>query len=107
MSEEREEELVEEKKPLTGKESPKRKAKRKAGQRSARRAKAPRPYPKVLLAKALEIAQQIKARNGGEPWPPAQVAEAIGMGPRTPLSSITSLRLPVTSGSRLAHETRA
>jgi hypothetical protein len=51
VSEERKEELVEEKKPLTGKESPRRKAKRKTGQKSARRARAPRPYPKVLLAK--------------------------------------------------------
>jgi hypothetical protein len=43
-----------------------------------------RPYPKVLLAKALEIPQKIKELNGGNPWTPTQIAEAIGMGSRTP-----------------------
>ncbi|HEY2945360.1 MAG TPA: hypothetical protein VGN09_23195 [Vicinamibacteria bacterium] len=42
----------------------------------------PRPFPKVPLSKALLIAQKIKELNGGEPWPPAQVAEALGMGAR-------------------------
>lgn len=46
--------------------------------------RATRPYPKVLLSKALEIPQKIKELNGGNPWTPNQVAEAIGMGPRTP-----------------------
>lgn len=30
------------------------------------------------------IAQKIKDLNGGEPWTPAQIAEAIGMGARSP-----------------------
>jgi hypothetical protein len=43
-----------------------------------------RPYPKVLLSKAMEIAQKIKELNGGNPWTPNQIAEAIGMGPKGP-----------------------
>jgi hypothetical protein len=62
----------------------KRKAKPKPRNKSTGRPKAPRPYPKVPLAKALEIAQKIKELNGGEPWTPAQVAKAIGMGSRSP-----------------------
>jgi len=42
----------------------------------------PRPFPKVPLSKALEIAQKIKELNGGEPWKSAQVAAALGMGAR-------------------------
>jgi hypothetical protein len=38
----------------------------------------------VALAKALEIAQKIKELNGGNPWTPSQIAEAIAMGPRSP-----------------------
>lgn len=65
-------------------QTPKPKSKRKPKTKAVRRAKVTRPYPKVPLAKALEIAQKIKELNGGNPWTPGQVAEAIGMGPKSP-----------------------
>lgn len=56
-----------------------------------KRAKAPsgrtkpnRPYPNVLLSRALEIPQKIKELNGGNPWQPSDIAAAIGIGPKTP-----------------------
>lgn len=69
------------------------KAKRRTGRRKTGRRKkgagrppsrSTRPFPKVLLSKALEIAQKIKELNGGNPWTPVQIADAIGMGPRSP-----------------------
>jgi hypothetical protein len=65
--------------------SRKRKRKRRRAKATGNRA-APatrRPYPKVPLAKALQISQKIKELNGGNPWTPSQVAEAIGMGSRS------------------------
>ena len=41
-----------------------------------------RPYPKVLLSRAIELAQTIKI-NGGHPWPPSDVANAMGVGGKT------------------------
>jgi hypothetical protein len=69
------------------------KVKRRAGKRKTGRRKkgsgkktprSTRPFPKVLLSKAVEIAQKIKELNGGNPWTPVQIAEAIGIGPRSP-----------------------
>jgi hypothetical protein len=73
--------------PLPVKEPKARKAKkRRRGTKAAtnRAPRATRPYPKVPLAKALEIAHKIKELNGGNPWTPSQVAEAIEMGARSP-----------------------
>ncbi|MEV8546274.1 hypothetical protein [Streptomyces sp. NPDC051572] len=39
-----------------------------------------RPYPRKPLEEALRIAQAIKEYNGGNPWPPQQVAEALNAG---------------------------
>ena len=69
-------------KPLA-KRRRRKKAKGKGKAQAQARAKPTRPFPKVALDKALEIAQMIKALNGGEPWTPAQVAEAIGLGARS------------------------
>ena len=68
--------------PEVQKAKPKRHKKTKASRNHNFRAT--RPYPKVLLSKALEIPQKIKELNGGNPWTPNQIAEAVGMGPRTP-----------------------
>jgi hypothetical protein len=51
--------------------------------RSTAGRKPTRPYPKVPLSKAIEVAQKIKELNGGNPWTPQQVAEAIDMGSRS------------------------
>lgn len=37
-----------------------------------------RPYPRVPLEKALEIPVAIREKNGGNPWPPEEVAKAVG-----------------------------
>lgn len=39
-----------------------------------------RPYPRRTLEDALRVPTAIKDKNGGQPWDPAQVAAAVGMG---------------------------
>jgi hypothetical protein len=39
-----------------------------------------RPYPRRTLEDAFKVADAIKAGNNGKPWPPDQVAKALGMG---------------------------
>lgn len=46
-------------------------------------AKPVRPYPRVTLKEALEVAIKIKELNGGNPWDPEDLARALGMGPRS------------------------
>lgn len=43
-----------------------------------------RPYPRVTLEQAIKIPQAIKDNNGGNPWPPADVADAVGLSVTTP-----------------------
>lgn len=38
---------------------------------------APRPFPREPLDRALKIASAIKENNGGNPWPPADIATAL------------------------------
>lgn len=62
-------------------------AKKKAKTKRTKRAKSARrpgkSYPSVPLEKALQIAYQIKDKNGGNAWSPDQVAAAIGSSPRS------------------------
>jgi hypothetical protein len=39
-----------------------------------------RPYPRRTLEDAIKVANAIKTGNNGNPWPPGQVAKALGMG---------------------------
>ena len=39
-----------------------------------------RPYPRRTLEDAFRVANAIKVGNNGNPWPPDQVAKALGMG---------------------------
>jgi hypothetical protein len=39
-----------------------------------------RPYPRRALEDALKLATAIRTGNNGNPWPPDQVAKALGMG---------------------------
>lgn len=43
-----------------------------------------RPYPLFSVNDAAEVAMAIVRFNGGNPWPPPQVALSLNMGPRTP-----------------------
>ncbi len=38
-----------------------------------------RPYPRVTLEEALRIPAALKEKNGGNPWPPSDVANAVGL----------------------------
>jgi hypothetical protein len=67
---------------MATKTPPKKKA--SAKQKSAGSARAKRPYPVTTLAKALGVAQKIKELNGGNPWAPADVAVALGIGAKSP-----------------------
>ncbi|HWD39796.1 MAG TPA: hypothetical protein VG944_13180 [Fimbriimonas sp.] len=40
---------------------------------------APRPFPKDTLERALKIPAAIKEKNGGNPWPPEDVAGAVNL----------------------------
>lgn len=45
--------------------------------------KAPRPFPSVTIEEAVVAAQKLKELNGGNPWPPADLANALGTSPKT------------------------
>jgi hypothetical protein len=40
---------------------------------------APRPFPKDPIERAMKVAVAIRDHNGGHPWPPADVAGAMGL----------------------------
>jgi hypothetical protein len=42
-----------------------------------------RPFPRRTIDQALRVPQALKDNNGGNPWPPAQVADAIAVGKKT------------------------
>ncbi|WP_211210658.1 hypothetical protein [Arhodomonas aquaeolei] len=42
-----------------------------------------RPFPRMSLEKALRVPTAIKEKNAGNPWPPEEVAKALGVGPKT------------------------
>lgn len=53
-----------------------------------------RPFPIVTLEDTIEIAQKIKELNGGNPWSPSEIANALGA------SSKTNSFYYLTAGSR-------
>ena len=57
--------------------------KRGASPKIQRSARISRPYPRTPLSKAIEVIQKIKELNGGNPWPPKDVADAVGIAPRS------------------------
>jgi hypothetical protein len=62
-----------------------------------------RPYPRVTLEQALRIPAALKNNNGGNPWPPADVAQAVGMSHKTPdffYLAAASRDFGLTEGSR-------
>lgn len=63
--------------PVNADTAPKREPRKKG------KTKAPaieRPYPRRTLEDSLKVANAIKVGNNGNPWPPGQVAKALGMG---------------------------
>lgn len=47
-----------------------------------RKGSGPRPFPAMALEEALKVAQIIKDKNGGNPWPPGELAKALGLAPK-------------------------
>ena len=62
----------------------KRSAKKKGAKKAGKKAggaggSGPRPFPAETLQEARRIPQLIRELNGGNPWPPAEVASALGL----------------------------
>jgi hypothetical protein len=69
-------------KKISKKQAPKRKqSKKAAGQKATKRVVPKRPYPRASLENALKIPLTLKDKNGGNPWPPSDLASAIGLSP--------------------------
>jgi hypothetical protein len=62
-------------KPKKAKKPTKKKA---SGKATAAAVKPKRPFPSVTIEEAIVIPQKIKELNGGNPWPPSDVAESMG-----------------------------
>jgi hypothetical protein len=58
------------------------KTRKSKSKRSRKRVGSYRPYPRVSLEKTLSVATAIKEKNGGNPWPAAQVASAVALSPK-------------------------
>jgi hypothetical protein len=70
-----------------------------------RRVVPPRPYPVHTLEKALSVPFALKEKNAGNPWPPTEVATALGISQKS--SAIDTLYRAsnlygLTSGTRAA-----
>jgi len=62
-----------------------------------------RPFPRKTLDQALRVPEAIKEHNGGNPWVPAQVADAIGVGAKTSnffYITVSSRDFGLTEGTR-------
>jgi hypothetical protein len=66
-------------KKASKKARPKRRA-RSGDKKSTQR----RPYPRVSLEEALRIPFALKEKNGGNPWPPADLAAAVNLSAKNP-----------------------
>ena len=65
------------------KKAPKKKAEPKVSQakkNATKTFKAVRNYPQITIEKCLIIAQKIKELNGGNPWTPKEISQAINIG---------------------------
>lgn len=93
-SEEPKTETLDKQEDSSEKQPPKQAAKKKAKPSTKRRdsqkgnkakapkggARSPRPFPADTLENAIKIAKAIKELNGGNPWPPSEVANAVSLG---------------------------
>jgi len=43
----------------------------------------PRPFPAETIEESIRIPRLIRELNGGNPWPPSEVANALGLAPRS------------------------
>jgi len=65
----------------------KKKAAKKVAKKSTKKAEKTmppkRPYPRLPLEQAIRIPLALKEKNGGNAWPPSDLATAIGLSPKT------------------------
>jgi hypothetical protein len=62
-----------------------------------------RPYPRATIEAATRIPFALKEKNGGNPWPPPELAAAIGLSPKNPnffYMAAASRDFGFTEGSR-------
>ena len=69
------------KKPKRRRKASKKRAVKDASKRGGPRG--PRPFPASTMEQSLRIPTVIKNLNGGNPWPPAEIASALNIGPKT------------------------
>jgi hypothetical protein len=79
-------------------------SKAKSAKKEAKKAALPkRPYPRVTLEEALKIPLALKEKNGGNAWPPNDVANATNLSPKNPdffYLAAASRDFGLTEGSR-------
>jgi hypothetical protein len=68
---------------------------RPALEKKPKKAAPKRSYPRATLETCVRVAQIIKEKNGGNPWPPSEVAKALGLSPKS-----SNLDLYTASGSQ-------
>src|ERR1035441_2685046 len=69
--------------------------------------KSNRPFPSVTLEEAVKVPLEIKAKNGGNPWSPEELATALGTSKKTnPFFYLTagSRDYGLTSGTRYSQK---
>lgn len=82
---------------------PRKPTKKTSGAKEAKKTAAKRPYPRVTLEEALRIPFALKDKNGGNPWPPADVAAAVKLSHKNPdffYLAAASRDFGLTDGSR-------
>ena len=64
-----------------------------------------RSYPRAPLETCVRVAEIIKEKNGGNPWPPTEVAKALGLSPKSSnldLYTASGAQYGIIEGSRNA-----
>jgi len=72
-------------------------------EKKARKVVPKRSYPKAPLETCVRVAEIIKEKNGGNPWPPTEVAKALGLSSKSSnldLYTASGVQYGIIEGSR-------
>ena len=69
-------------KPKNGNTGARQNWKKKSRTNGQKKSGGPRPFPAESLESAIQVPKVIKEFNGGNPWPPGEVAKALEIAPR-------------------------
>jgi hypothetical protein len=69
-------------KPKNGAAGLRQHLKKKSRPNGQKKSGGPRPFPAESLDVAIQVPRVIKEFNGGNPWPPGEVAKALEIAPR-------------------------